>query len=88
MKPRTKKVNRHKPIRKWIRKTSQKGGFFFLAAIPAIISSLMAAAAAAAPAAAGALATGALGATGAFLANKARSGKGRKLQRRIVMRRR
>jgi hypothetical protein len=49
---------------------------------------LMAAAAAAAPAAAGALATGALGATGAFLANKALSGKGRKLQRRIVMRRR
>jgi hypothetical protein len=59
-----------------------------LAAIPALISSLLSAAAAAAPAAAGALATGALGATGAFLANTALSGKGRKLQRRIVMRRR
>ena len=54
MKPRTKKINRHKPIRKWIHKAKQRGGFFFLAGIPALISSLMASAAAAAPAAAGA----------------------------------
>ena len=83
MKPRTKKINRHKPIRKWIHKAKQRGGFFFLAGIPALISSLMASAAAAAPAAAGALATGALGATGAFLANKALGGKGRKSSRVI-----
>ena len=67
MKPRTKKINRHKPIRKWIKKVAkQRGGFFFLAGIPALISSLMASAAAAAPVAAGALATGALGQQGLF----------------------
>jgi hypothetical protein len=49
---------------------------------------LMTAAAAAAPAVLGAAGLGAATAVGSHLANKFLSGKGRKLQRRIVMRRR
>ena len=90
-KPTTKKIRRHKPLRKWIRKTKQKGGFL-ITGLAALISSIIGgvSAAAAIPGVAagvGALATGAAGAIGANLANRAMGGKGLR-RRRVIYRRR